>query len=790
MPVVDLTSKDLWDTILQVLDADSEHICVLPMTTFIEPVRSVTVVQIDTRVDATASTCPPGSKNLHAKPAVEPEQSTAEDDAPVDTILESEQPEPTEIAEPAPEPPRIVEKSEIDLLLTDPSYSEQLQQLYPPNNSIVHPQAKGVLYRNILTLSTFRTGRPDILFQVDLETGEVVNHMLSRGQLHRNIEQSDGTQFEFRPAEGERTVIDIADFSTPDDVPRIISADVARMYIWDWGFNDKIQAIYNTLRPKPASTAILYKNTLTFATESDRRNAVIVQLDTGSNELVGHKIGSATTYPNVDILEGTQVKFTDSQGENEEVIDVANFGPMQDPPYEPLIISVNEAQQRISKAKASQEISRLYARDTAVAWSCEGVLYKDILTTAFRWYGTSEPENSVFIQLNTKDNRLVAAREARATSLHTVQRVDGTLFKFISRRGTGEDTIDILDLGPRLVSASDVRELIRDWSFTDQLNQAYGQTRELQFNLDYAIRHEHILTLSMDWKYRHPSILVQLNTETGELVAHRPGVAKPYSSVEKDPSGPTMYAFRGNNTHHVIDVANFGAPNIVSGYELRNVIDSKPLTRLSLAYGGRAELESDQSAVLYEDTVTTVFWIYKTSVFAQFKVGTGELIAHKPNNMRSSFHSIEHQAGTTFDFIGYGDEREPLDVAAFTTQGEPLPEPPAKAQRFDNWPNFISVRSVKDKLKEIYQNDQRPSPDSGYLYGNKFVGIMTWRDKSNVIFVQFDYETGDMRAHKQGSAPRYNSTSMSSSSPKVTFRATQGSTIIAEDIIDIRDLNA
>ena len=53
MPVIDLNSKNLWDRITSTLDARNEHVCVLPMTTFIKPVRTITVLQTDTSVTST-----------------------------------------------------------------------------------------------------------------------------------------------------------------------------------------------------------------------------------------------------------------------------------------------------------------------------------------------------------------------------------------------------------------------------------------------------------------------------------------------------------------------------------------------------------------------------------------------------------------------------------------------------------------------------------------------------------------------------------------------------------------
>ncbi len=59
MPVVNLSSGDLWREITNMLDSEQEHVCVLPMTTFIKPVRSITILQTDTKVNAVYSECPP-----------------------------------------------------------------------------------------------------------------------------------------------------------------------------------------------------------------------------------------------------------------------------------------------------------------------------------------------------------------------------------------------------------------------------------------------------------------------------------------------------------------------------------------------------------------------------------------------------------------------------------------------------------------------------------------------------------------------------------------------------------
>ena len=64
MPVRSLHSPTLWTSVEHLLKEEDEHVCVLPMTTLIKPVRVITLVQIDTTATAAMSPCPPGSVNL------------------------------------------------------------------------------------------------------------------------------------------------------------------------------------------------------------------------------------------------------------------------------------------------------------------------------------------------------------------------------------------------------------------------------------------------------------------------------------------------------------------------------------------------------------------------------------------------------------------------------------------------------------------------------------------------------------------------------------------------------
>jgi len=671
MPVIDLTSKDLWTTLSQMLDVESEHVCVLPMTTFIKPVRSITVLQTDTRVSVTGSRCPPGSKNLHRKPAAEPEQ-------PADTTPDSEQPEPeTESpeTEQAPDLPQIVLKSEIDSLVTDRSYLDELRNIYSRDHLELHNSAKGARYRNILTFPVYsRSWRPDILVQIDLETGEMVHHTQARGRSFEqpqdasfdSVKLVDGMLVEFVVRKGEPTVIDIVDTVRDADKPSITSYATAQLFIWDpKKISGELQTLSNTgpLQLHPERPSVLYKDTLTFTVEGPG-NAILAQIDTVTNELRVYRQSSAPSYPTIKLLGDTKVAFTDNDG-GQEIVDVATFAPS-------------------------------------------------------------------------------------------------------------------------LVPANEVRELIQDWIVPDELKAIYGQYSKPVFELDYAVRQENILTLGMGWQ--RANIFVQLNTETSELIAHRPSIPPSYLSVEKDPSGPTMYVFRSHSTSHVLDVANFHAPSIVSGSGLGVALGDMSLRRLGLAYAGTPRTGKDHSAVLYKDTLTTIFRLYSTSVLVQFKVGSDELLAQRPNQMHNNFKGIEHKGGTTFDFIDNGGQRETVDVVEFTSQGEPLPTPPARIQSLAGWNKFVKDWSFKDELKDFYKKDQQPSSVSswGYLYKNKFIGLMKWRDNSNAIFVQFDYETGEYLDHKQGSAPKYNSTSTSSLSSVVKFRDTRNS---IEDVIDILDLS-
>ncbi len=73
MAIRDISSPDLWSKIEEILDERSEHVCVLPMTTFIKPVRVMTLIQTDTSVTAAKTPCPPGSVNLPAPAPAEPD---------------------------------------------------------------------------------------------------------------------------------------------------------------------------------------------------------------------------------------------------------------------------------------------------------------------------------------------------------------------------------------------------------------------------------------------------------------------------------------------------------------------------------------------------------------------------------------------------------------------------------------------------------------------------------------------------------------------------------------------
>ena len=66
MAVFDLSSPELWTKISELLDEDAEHVCVMPMTTIIKPVRATTVIQTDAGVTAAGAACPPGSVDVSA----------------------------------------------------------------------------------------------------------------------------------------------------------------------------------------------------------------------------------------------------------------------------------------------------------------------------------------------------------------------------------------------------------------------------------------------------------------------------------------------------------------------------------------------------------------------------------------------------------------------------------------------------------------------------------------------------------------------------------------------------
>ncbi len=84
MSVFDLSSPELWTKISELLDEDAEHVCVMPMTTVIKPVRATTVIQTDAGVTVAGAPCPPGSVDVSGVTPAAPREppATSEDLAP------------------------------------------------------------------------------------------------------------------------------------------------------------------------------------------------------------------------------------------------------------------------------------------------------------------------------------------------------------------------------------------------------------------------------------------------------------------------------------------------------------------------------------------------------------------------------------------------------------------------------------------------------------------------------------------------------------------------------------
>jgi len=446
MAIVDLTSTDLWTTISQILDPDDEHVCVLPMTTFIKPVRSITVLQTETRIRATGTECPPGSKDLELHRTAKPEDlSTTPEPQPV--------PEP-EPAEESPEPPepvtpldplRIIPKSEIDTLVTDWSFFAELKNVYNCDTELlVHYQAKGVLYGNTLTLPVC-TRRLDILVQVDMET-DAVRHLLSRGKYLINIDHLQGTLFEFRGAHGAN-IIDVADFSDPEEeIPLIVSNEAINKHVSSWEFRNQLQAAYNTRLLQPSqSPAVLFKYTLTLPMESEGRNAIFAKIDTKTCEVIGHKLGSAPNYANVALQSGTVFDFTDGKNASKETIDVADFGPTLDPLHEPLILTRNETQQRVGGKPGWADLLAKYQREAgSIGLSSGGILYRNRLTFPINWRIEPQPGDTI-VQFDDTTGELLASRDASKNGFESIEHVDGTTFKLTGK--SGDELIDIADIG-------------------------------------------------------------------------------------------------------------------------------------------------------------------------------------------------------------------------------------------------------------------------------------------------------------------------------------------------------
>ncbi len=326
MATVDLTSAKLWTTITQMLDADDEHVCVLPMTTLIQPVRSITVLQVDAKVNAARSKCPPGSKDLPIETT--PEQPPGVQTAP-----------PKVPAQPQPLPPpgpQIVDEQTIATLVSDRSFFAQLREVYSRSRD---PKLgkKGILFGNILTVdidwNTY-SALPGII-QIDIETGELVGHQQGSVPKYIDLVHVGGTKYAFAGPrwnflqEGDlfQDDIDVADF----DAPRVLYPYCVDYIVDDWDpLRTQLAQAYdldkNKLSSNPArnTPGILYRNTLTlvFGSRWSHTN-IVAQLDVLQQTFIGHEPLEVGRISGVEHAEGTTFKYSGSTGFNN--IDVANF---------------------------------------------------------------------------------------------------------------------------------------------------------------------------------------------------------------------------------------------------------------------------------------------------------------------------------------------------------------------------------------------------------------------------------------------------------------------------------
>ncbi|MCB9755555.1 MAG: hypothetical protein H6713_36965 [Myxococcales bacterium] len=221
MPVIDLNSPDLWSKITEALDASNEHVCVLPMTTLIKPVRAITVLQTDTSVTAAKTECPPGSVNLNTAPAPAPAAPPAPEPEPEVEV----QPEPAPAPAPAPTPeqkpepadPRIVPYSEMQAIVSKWAFDGVINEAYKRASDLdVRSPSFGVINKGTLTVGMDWRDNPaqSVIVQVDIETGKLLAHKRGSTRYYFKVNLVEGTKFEFVGQSG-KDVIDVAAFATP-----------------------------------------------------------------------------------------------------------------------------------------------------------------------------------------------------------------------------------------------------------------------------------------------------------------------------------------------------------------------------------------------------------------------------------------------------------------------------------------------------------------------------------------------------------------------------------------------
>jgi hypothetical protein len=102
-----------------------------------------------------------------------------------------------------------------------------------------------------------------------------------------------------------------------------------------------------------------------------------------------------------------------------------------------------------------------------------------------------------------------------------------------------------------------MQEFITKWAFDEELNAAYNRNSQLDVrSASFGVMNKGTLTVGMDWRDNPAQgVLVQVNLESGELLAHKRGTTRYYFKVEEVEG--TKFAFVGQSGRDEIDVEAF-----------------------------------------------------------------------------------------------------------------------------------------------------------------------------------------------------------------------------------------